>query len=68
MQKILPSFSFSIRIFFSATISSVLVSSARSKSFAQSKHKQVRQWGLTYIHTCQSYVHTPCIIPQTAHL
>jgi len=30
--------------------------------------KQVRQWGLTYIHTCWSYVHTPCDITRTAHL
>jgi len=22
-------------------------------------YKQVRQWGLTYIHTCLSYAHTP---------
>ena len=29
---------------------------------------QVREWGLTYIHTCRSYVHTPRDIPWTAHL
>jgi len=34
----------------------------------QNKKKQVRQWGLTYIHTCRSYVHTPLDIPWTAHL
>jgi len=32
------------------------------------EYKQVRLWGLTYIHTCRSFVHTPCDIPRTAHL
>jgi len=31
------------------------------------KEQQVRQWGLTYIHTCQCYVHTLRDIPRTAH-
>jgi len=29
---------------------------------------EVRQWGLTSIHTCRSYVHTPCDVPRKTHL
>jgi len=39
------------------------------KSFLSSlKSIQVHHWGLTSIHTCRSYVHTPHDIPQTVHL
>jgi len=38
------------------TTPSIMYNSACNK---KSIHIQVRQWGLTYIHTCRSYVHTP---------
>jgi len=39
----------------------------RNRTYTQKTNKQVRQWGLTSIHTCRS-LPTRCTISRTVHL